>query len=358
MNKQFARVRISDIARQAGVSTGTVDRVIHNRGEVSAETRSRVMRILEELNYEPDIFASALALKRVLKFTAIIPESSEVNKFWAIPNEGLDQAINEIKTFGVSLEKRFYPYHNKEAYIRQLEDVISNKPDGVILTPIFVDATHFYLRKFDELKIPVVFLNTQIDNFQNLAFVGQDSYRSGMVAANMFDFGLGRDVEIFIVNIFREKGGNVHILKREQGFRDFFMKKYGECCKNVFTINVNCQDSTEVDNILKQNLKIGDSGSLTRGVFVTNSRVFIVADFIFRMNIKNVRLIGYDLLDINVKFLKEGTIDFLISQNPFEQGYRSLMTLFNKLFMKKEVVKDQYLPIDIITKENIDYYLK
>ncbi|MFW5758405.1 MAG: substrate-binding domain-containing protein, partial [Bacteroidota bacterium] len=93
------------------------------------------------------------------------------------------------------------------------------------------------------------------------------------------------------------------------------------------------------------------------GVFVTNSKVFLVADFFEKNNIRNVQLIGYDLLDSNIDHLKKGNIRFLIGQKPVDQGYKSLMTLFNALFMKKKIQQDQYLPIDIITKENLDFYL-
>jgi LacI family transcriptional regulator len=358
MSNEFMRVKISDIARRAGVSTGTVDRVIHNRGEVSEETRSKVLQILKDVNYEPDFFASALATKKYYRFTAIIPEASRISSFWEKPNEGLDSAINEIRPFGVKLDKKYFPYHDLKLFVQQLDEVLQSKPDGLILTPVFAEKTNEYLEIFNEFNIPVVFMNTQIENVQNLAFVGQDTRQSGRVAASMLDYGLEKDEEIFIVNIIREEGGNAHILSREQGFREFFDKKYGDCCKKISTININTQNSDEIEHILKMHFGLDSSDKLNKGVFVTNSRVFIVADFISKNKIRNIRLIGYDLLDTNIKFLREGTIDFLISQNPFEQGYRSIMTLFNKLVMKKEVMKNQCLPIDIITKENIDYYLK
>ena len=49
------KIRIKDIARLANVSTGTVDRVLHNRGEVSAKSREKVEKVLKEINYQPNI---------------------------------------------------------------------------------------------------------------------------------------------------------------------------------------------------------------------------------------------------------------------------------------------------------------
>ena len=54
------KIRIKDIARLANVSTGTVDRVLHNRGEVSAKSREKVEKVLKEINYQPNIYACLL----------------------------------------------------------------------------------------------------------------------------------------------------------------------------------------------------------------------------------------------------------------------------------------------------------
>ena len=48
---------IKDIARKAGVSAGTVDRVLHQRGDVSEKSRLKVQQVLDEINYQPNKFA-------------------------------------------------------------------------------------------------------------------------------------------------------------------------------------------------------------------------------------------------------------------------------------------------------------
>ena len=61
MNNLPERIRIKDIARLAEVSVGTVDRVLHGRPGVSENSKKRVEKILNELNYQPNMYASALA---------------------------------------------------------------------------------------------------------------------------------------------------------------------------------------------------------------------------------------------------------------------------------------------------------
>ena len=60
----------------SGVSKGTVDRVLHNRGEVSEKSRARVLEVIQELGYRPNIYASLLASKKNHKIVCIIPEFS------------------------------------------------------------------------------------------------------------------------------------------------------------------------------------------------------------------------------------------------------------------------------------------
>ena len=67
-------VRIKDIALKAGVSTGTVDRVIHNRGRVSKKVEEDILKILREMNYEPNLMARALGSHRVYTLAALIPD--------------------------------------------------------------------------------------------------------------------------------------------------------------------------------------------------------------------------------------------------------------------------------------------
>ena len=74
--------------------------------------------------------------------------------------------------------------------------------------------------------------------------------------------------------------------------------------------------------------------------------------------LKKIKIVGYDLIEANVKYLRSNKIDFIINQNPIKQGYLGLMNIANHLILKKKVAPLQYLPLDIVVQENLDYYLK
>lgn len=354
--KNTNRVRIADIARSAGVSAGTVDRVLHNRGEVSEKTSRKVLGILRELNYEPDLLASTLASKKVYRFATLIPEANHDNLFWQQPALGLKKALNSVKHFGVEHIPDYYNYFNQDSFEEGLERILESRPDGVIVAPLFAEKAGKFVDAASEKGIAVVFINMNVTGAPKLAFVGQDPHQSGMVAAHLLDLCTSCQGEIIVVNIISEKGGSAHLLSREEGFRKYFAQKQ-KAGLYISSLNILGNDPERVRQTLSEGLLKPDGRLKASGIFVTNSRVYQVAHFLEAVGKGDTRLVGYDLLEASIGHLKHNHIDFLISQNPVEQGYRSFMALFNALVLKKEVAEHQYLPIDIVSRENIQYYL-
>jgi LacI family transcriptional regulator len=350
------RVKIADIAQRANVSTGTVDRVIHNRGEVAQKTREKVLAIIKEMDFEPDILASTLASKKAYRFASLIPAATNDSLFWHQPAIGFEKALKQVKHFGVAHQPYSFNYFDKDSFRSAWGELLESEPDGIIVAPSFADVSAEFIGQTLERGIPVVFINMNVFNLPKLSFVGQDPLRSGMVAAHLLDFGLKHQDRILIVNIMSEKGGNIHLMSREEGFRNYFHGN-GLSGKELFTVNIYGSNPAQIEQVLSETLSPEGAGEIVAGIFVTNSRVFHVADFLVKTGKKNIRLVGYDLLEVNVNHLMNHNIDFLISQNPIGQGFRSFMALFDALVLKKPVNKYQYLPIDIITRENIDYYI-
>ncbi len=360
MSENFSKVKISDIAERAGVSAGTVDRVIHNRGEVSAKTREKVLAIIREMDYQPDILASTLASKKNVRLAALLPEADSNNPFWQSPFEGLVSAWEEVRHFGVTLQPYTFTYHDEDSFCNQLEQIAQDPPAGLVIAPVFGASAAKFLNKPPFDIMPVVCLNTLADHLDQVSFVGQDPGSSGRVAAKLLDFGLDDQAGILIINIMSEKGGNSHILSREKGFREYFQQKGMKETERIKTIHVNFLEHknlnlTEAFAFDEKGLQMSLCGN--KGIFVTNSKVFHLAEYLEKCRFSNTKLVGYDLLEQNCNHLKKGTIDFLIGQKPFEQGYKSMMSLFQLIVMKKQLPEKQLLPIDIITEENIDFYL-
>jgi LacI family transcriptional regulator len=345
------KIRIKDIARMAEVSTGTVDRVIHGRGEVSEDTRNKVNKIIKELNYQKDILASSLATRRSYLFAVLLPVSANDSEFWNSPSLGIEKAYDEIRHFGVNIKTYKFDQFDNKSFLEKCNVLLSDSPDAVLLAPIFVEESKKFLQECRVRSISVTLINSNLEQTEKLSFIGQNAFRSGMLGAKLLSFGMRQDGDLLILNLPGRKHNQNHLVTRELGFRTYFE----ETKHNVYNLrSIELEQFSDKSFYSKMNHAF--KNFRVKGIFVTNSRVYRAVDYLIKNDINNVRIVGYDLIPRNIQYLKEGRIDFIISQKPEEQGYRGIMNLFNYLLLNRNVEETQYLPMDILTKENIEYY--
>jgi LacI family transcriptional regulator len=341
---------VKEIARRANVSIATVDRVIHNRPGVSVKTKSKIEAIIKELNYQPNVLASRLASGKVYKLGALIPKSSVYSDFWDAPLRGIQRAEAEIKQYGISIELFFFDLPEKSTFVNAIQQLKEEKIDGILLSPSFLDESIEYLGYCQSHNIPIVFIDSNIENQESLSYIGPPLFQSGFLGAKLCQLGISYSSKILLVNITKQSN-SYNYIQIEKGFRKFFenTSHLEKCIK--LDINEIDQDSIEVQ-MEKTFLQYPE----IRAIFVMNSRVFAVASFLERKKLSHIQLIGYDFISENQRYLKTGTINFLICHKPEEQGYKGIMSLYHHLALNLPVEKEYYMPIDIVTKENMDFY--
>jgi LacI family transcriptional regulator len=346
------KIGIKDIAKQANVSIGTVDRVLHNRNEVSKTTRELVLKIIDELGYTPNLLAKSLSSKIKYTIAVLIPDPGN-NAYWEKPLEGIKAAAREIKKFNFELQIATFNYSNENSFIEKASEILESNPSGFIFAPVFYESSLKVVEKCDQLDLPYVFFDVFIEGCKSLAYFGQNSVQSGYLAARLMNYSVEKGIShIYIVKPLNPSAPVYHLSLREKGFSSYFAKE-SDHRAILHSMDVDISSPS----ILVESLDAIFSGDQKpSGLFVANSRVHMVARYFEINQIKNVILIGYDLLHENIEYLEKGIIQILICQKPEEQGYRSVFSLYNHLFLKKPVDKLNYSPIDIIVKENIEYY--
>jgi len=348
-NKQS---RIKDIAEKAGVSTGTVDRVIHNRGEVSADTRKKILAIIEELDYHPNFLASTLASRRIYHFAVLMPAGSDQNPYWEDPLKGVLKAGDELQPYGVRLDIHTFSPNDTLDFRRKGDNLLKKKPDGLLLAPVFYSESKKFLSKCKEQDLPVAFIDTQMDYQGSIRFIGQNSCQSGHVAARLLGMGNPPKASYLVFNIARDKDQLYHFTERCNGFKDFFLSR--KIPVNISVYDIHSPGLSEIIQILKTLIQRKQP---INGIFVTGSKVYRIARALKQLGIKGIRLLGFDLVHQNQELMEEELIDFLICQQPEEQGYLGIQTLYSVLVQKQPVEPVKYSAIDIITRENISHYL-
>ena len=169
------RVRIKDIAAMAGVSVGTVDRVIHGRSGVSAESKLRVEKILEQLNYQPNMYASALASNKKYRFACLLPQHED-GEYWSDVERGIQQAIQTYSDFHVSHSLTFYDPYDYHSFTDAANRILQDDPDGVLFSPTRPEFTSPFVVQLNQRAIPYIYIDSNVREHPALAFYGQNSY--------------------------------------------------------------------------------------------------------------------------------------------------------------------------------------
>jgi LacI family transcriptional regulator len=347
------KARIKDIATMAGVSIGTVDRVIHNRGEVAEKTKIKVLEILKETNYSPNIMAQVLKSKKRFHLVSLLPAPSDDNSYWKKHPLGMIRAIEELEPFPVTLSQVTFDMQSEEDFQKKAGDVLDLRPDGVLLAPIFKSESITFCTQLKTEEIPFVFIDGFIENTEFLAYVGENTFKSGRVAGQLTDIITPEKGDILIVTIARNIRNVLHLTNRTEGFLSYFDKSIRNKGKRII-LNIPDPESATVHSELN---KILAANPEIRSIFITGSRLYLIASYLEERGLKSIDLIGYDLLESNVRFLKSGMTRFLIGQRPEEQTYKGIKKLFEFLSLHKIPDRIEYLPVDIVTSENVDFFL-
>lgn len=343
--------RIKDIAEMSGVSAGTVDRILHNRGKVSEEARKKVETILKEIDYHPNLIARSLALKKQYHIYTLIP-SYETGEYWETLSTGIARAEQELSSYNVEVIPLYFNQYDRSSFdclTAQLEEADCQ---GVIIATLFKESVVELTRFLDQKEIPYVLIDAYIEGTNCLAYYGTNSYDSGYIAGRLL-FEQIKPAEDIAIFRFLRKGDiySTQVQARESGFRTYLNERRFEGNVHQVRIHADNQD---------KNLKILDdffrgNPNVSAGI-IFNSRAYQLCNYFEQRPQLRFKLTGYDVVEQNIPYLNSGHITHLIAQRPEVQGANAVKALFRHLVMHEVEDRINYMPIDILIRENIKYY--
>jgi len=342
---------IKDIAREANVSAGTVDRVLHKRGGVSAKTEERIEKILKQKNFKINLIASSLAMKKHHNLAILIPGFDNDNLFWKSPYSGIQKAKQEVSALGIETSTFIFDQFDSESFKISFNRLIKTNPDAVILVPIFNKETLEIVAKLNQAEIPFLFFNVNIEGFNNISYIGQKSFKAGALSAQLLELCSDPNDELLIVQTRKNLENHRAISQRVAGFKDYFEKKKTK--RNIHHLDFDnlidlVKTKSKINAYLKENKGIN-------GLLVPSSRVSNITSLIEDDYLSSLKIIGFDTTPKNVQSIKEGRITFLISQKSFNQGYKSVISMSYFLVYKQKPSQELATPLEIITKENVAF---
>ncbi|MCD8350538.1 MAG: LacI family transcriptional regulator [Planctomycetaceae bacterium] len=178
------RPTIKTIADLAGVSRGTVDRVLNNRPNVKPDKQQKVLDAIRKLNYKPNMAARALAMNnRKVRLGVVFP--SWEGHFDGEISRGIADAQADMKLYGVEVLVRRADGTVPDDFIAALDWMVRQRVAGMAVCATTGIAVVEKLRDITRAGTPVVTFNSDITDSGRTCFVGQDRVKSGRMAAEL-----------------------------------------------------------------------------------------------------------------------------------------------------------------------------
>ena len=335
---------IKEIATLAGVSRGTVDRVLNHRGDVNPQTEEKILQIIRDLDYRPNKAGIVLAAqKKNLKLGVVLLGVG--NPFFDDVLSGVHEKEQELAGYNCSILVRQTEYSLKQQ-LDAIDSLLSEGIDGLAISPYNDRAVRDKINSLSEQGIPVVTLNTDIENSSRLAYVGSNFYRSGEAAGGLMHLMTRGEVRVGIVS------GSRDILCHTERIAGFshIIASYPNI-RIVDTVNNN--DDDQVSCELTKKL-LADHPEINAFYF-TAGGVYGGCQAIAASARKNdMTVITNDMVPTTREYMQKGLIAATICQQPLQQGSQPLSLLFTYLTTgEKPAAENNYVDVEIRIRENL-----
>ncbi|MDO8882842.1 MAG: LacI family DNA-binding transcriptional regulator [Pseudotabrizicola sp.] len=341
----MGRPTVTDIAREAGVSLATVDRVLNARPGVRDKTIAAVNDAIARLGYVRDMAAANLARGRNSRVAILLPDTQ--SQFVDTLHDAIGQEATLASAARMQVELVRYPGANMHVLAAILSDLVAGGISGVALmapeTPVVRDA----LRSVNAAGVPVVAMVSDLPNSGAAHYVGIDGYAAGRTAGLLMGRFLGAQTPRVMViaqsMLLRDS------IERRRGFdavmlRDFPGIEVGQTL-----------ESHGAPEILQQVMReaLSSSGPIG-GIYLLGSGHRALAQVLSEMGLLGrVVTIGHELTPHTIAALQAGWLDAVIAQNVGHLARSTLRVLQAKVDQQPINESQERLRLEIILRENL-----
>ena len=333
-------VTVQQIAEATGVSRGTVDRALNNRGRVDPEVAEKIRRTAMEMGYvkKPRKTGGRRKTCRIGIVTQLAGAS-----FMLEINRGIHEAAEELQDRGVEVILKEGMAVDEKEQLDAINDLIKEGIDGLALMPVDCEGVREKINDLIEHEnIPVVTFNSDIVGTKRSCFVGMDNHKSGRTAAGLMKMMTGGSGKILVITGYFTN----HVASsRVAGF----VEEIKVSCPGLEIVGVqgSFDDAAEVEKIVVNAMRtVPDLDGI---LLVSGGQAGIRKAFDDLGLTDRPHVVIYDQTPKNERALREDTVDFLIDQHGYVQGYRPPHILAD-LLQKNQQPEDERILTDIIIK--------
>ncbi len=335
---------VNDIARVAGVSLATVDRVLNARPGVRQATVEKVHRAIAELGYVRDTAAANLARKRVYNFLFLIPETE--NEFVAAISAQIEEQAHKVLHERTILQTRTAAPFDALSLVSLLDAIDPRETDGVAVFGPETPAVRDAIRRARAKGIAVVALVSDLPSSDRDHFVGIDNVSAGRTAGELMGRFVREAGKILVITGSRLARDH---LERRQGFDQVMQSSFPDL-KVLATIEG--RDDPEIIHSLLPLILAANPD--VRGIYSSAAgNGGLLRSLEERGATRDLIVIAHELTPMSRAALVSGTFDAVISQ---DAGHlvRSTVRLLKATADKSPFNPAQErIRIDIYIKENL-----
>jgi LacI family transcriptional regulator len=336
---------IKEIAELAGVSRGTVDRVLNKRGAVNPKTEAKILEIAKALDYKPNKAGIVLAAqKKKFKFGVVMFGIG--NPFFDDVIAGFKEKEEELSGYNCTVLPKRISAFGIEDQLEAIDELVKEDINGLAISPQNAPSIAKKINELFDMGIPTVTFNTDIAGSKRIAYVGSNYYQCGQTAAGLLHLMTSGDVNIGIVS------GYPNILCHTERIAGF--KSRLEEYQNLHVVDFfenNDDDFISYD----KTMKMLENHPEMNAIFFAAGGTYGGCKAVLASNRQNdMKIVTYDKTAPTIEMIKQNVISATICQQPRMQGFFPLEILFNYLTTGVPPKKEyNYTAVDIRIKENI-----
>ncbi len=345
-------LQVYDLSSSVSESTEEVASVIEEELAELQEINSTVSSLqgllskIEKLtaHFDIDIRPAKENSLKPLKI-AVITLPPEYGEIWQSIYNGVLYAKKMLAEKNAAVEFIPVTQFTPKAHANLIDKAVKDGFDGISFSGIFEEVAESVNKAADK-GIAFMTFNNDI-HCKRIAFVGQDPYQSGAVAAETMIKLIGGKGKILVVSV-----NEIETLAiKESGFVETITQN-----KHITLDKLSRNKDKGLDSDLNT---YWNNNQDCKGIFVTDNSNLEIAAFIENKGlVGKIKLIGYDINTAVLECINRGSITCTINQDPFRQGYDPVIYLYNYLVKgEKPPYDNMWTRIDLYDKETVEHLL-
>lgn len=303
----MTRPTVYDIAKDAGVSLATVDRVLNNRPGVRDKTIQQVQDAITKLGYVRDVAAANLARQRSYDFYCVMPNSKSA--FLAEVRAAITEAAEGMTIDRKKISVRDFPLDNTNKLVELLGDIEREMPDGIAIMAPETPSVRDAVKRIMDAGVHVVPIISDLPSTGRSNFVGINNIGAGRTAAKL----MGRFLTDAPAKILVIAGSIVSTdhAERRAGFDETMNADF-----NMHTILPTLEAFDSASNVEKRVGEALKNHPDIKGIYSIGAGNQGLVSIMKKMGKANdITVIAHELTSSSRNALRDGTFDAVIAQN-------------------------------------------